>query len=64
MSILERRKERVARLIQIALKDKLPHKYIQGQFLLGEIEKRIRSNAEVKNNGIIYFQQKMRESRA
>jgi len=44
MSILEKRKERVQRLTNQALQDRLPHKYIQGRFILSEIDKRMAGN--------------------
>lgn len=41
MSYLQKRQEKVERLTLQALKDKQPHKYIQGRFILDEIHKRM-----------------------
>lgn len=37
---LSKRKQKVERLTNQALQDRQPHKYIQGRFILAEIEKR------------------------
>ena len=37
---LTKRKQKVERLTNQALQDRQPHKYIQGRFILAEIEKR------------------------
>lgn len=39
-TILEKRRAKVERLTAQALKDAQPHKYIQGRFLLSEIDRR------------------------
>lgn len=39
-TILERRRARVERLTAQALRDAQPHKYIQGRFILSEIDRR------------------------
>ena len=39
-TILEKRRARVERLTAQALKDSQPHKYIQGRFILAEIDRR------------------------
>jgi hypothetical protein len=43
-TILEKRRERVERLTAQALKDAQPHKYIQGRFILSEIDRRQQAN--------------------
>ena len=40
-TILEKRRAKVERLTSQALKDAQPHKYIQGRFLLAEIDRRV-----------------------
>lgn len=50
--ILNKRKEKVQRLTQQALIDRQPHKYIQGRFILAEIEKR---EATQKNQFVNYL---------
>lgn len=41
MTNLEKRRSKVERLTRQALQDKQVHKYIQGRFILDEINKRI-----------------------
>ncbi len=40
MSQLQSRRDRVQRLTNQALKDKMPHKYIQGVYILNQIAQR------------------------
>ena len=41
MNYLSKRRERVERLCRLALADRKPHKYIQGRFILAEIDRRV-----------------------
>jgi hypothetical protein len=43
------RRERVQKLISQALQDRQPHKYIQGRFILSEIEKREQAQTNYRN---------------
>lgn len=43
-TILEKRRAKVERLTAQALKDAQPHKYIQGRFILSEIDRRQTQN--------------------
>jgi len=54
MSILEKRRAKVERLTALAIQDRLPHKYVQGRFIMDEIDRRI---AKAKNNYIHYLKQ-------
>jgi len=47
--ILENRRARVRRLMALALADKNPVKYIQGSFIISEIEKRENENTQFRN---------------
>ena len=49
---LTKRKQKVERLTNQALQDRQPHKYIQGRFLLAEIERR---EAWQKNQYVNYL---------
>lgn len=48
-AILENRRVRVRKLMALALKDKNQVKYIQGSFLISEIEKRENENTQFRN---------------
>lgn len=47
--ILENRRVRVRKLMALALKDKNPVKYIQGSFIISEIERREQSQSQFRN---------------
>lgn len=46
---LEKRRSKVLGLQQIALSDKLPHKFIQAQFIISEIDSRICSQNQTRS---------------
>lgn len=48
-AILENRRARVRKLMELALKDKNPVKYIQGSFIISEIERREQSQSQFRN---------------
>ena len=47
--ILENRRVKVRKLMALALKDKNPVKYIQGSFIISEIERREQSQSQFRN---------------
>ena len=48
-AILENRSVKVRKLMALALKDKNPVKYIQGSFIISEIERREHSQSQFRN---------------
>ena len=46
---LENRRTKVLRLMSLAVIDKNPHKYIQGSFILCEIDSRINETNQFRN---------------
>jgi len=46
---LENRRTKVLKLMSLAVMDRQPHKYIQGSFILGEIEARINECNSFRN---------------
>ena len=48
-SRLENRRTKVLKLMSLAVMDRQPHKYIQGSFILGEIEARINECNSFRN---------------
>jgi len=46
---LENRRTKVLKLMSLAVMDRQPHKYIQGSFILGEIEARINECNSYRN---------------
>lgn len=48
-AILENRRVKVRKLMALALKDKNPVKYIQGSFIISEIERREQSQNQFRN---------------
>jgi hypothetical protein len=56
MTILEKRRSKVERLTQQALKDRMPHKYMQGRFILNEIEKRQLANESFRQTFLTQIQ--------
>jgi len=53
MAHLQIRQQRVVRLTEIALNDKNYHKYMQGRYILTEIEKRIKSAESARHQLIL-----------
>lgn len=47
--ILENRRVKVRKLMALALKDKNPVKYIQGSYIISEIERREQSQSQFRN---------------
>ena len=48
-NLLENRRSKVLRLMALAVSDRNPTKYIQGSFILGEIEARINECNSFRN---------------
>ena len=48
-AILENRRVRVRKLMALALKDKNPVKYIQGSYIISEIERREQIQSQFRN---------------